>query len=226
MPFDAVPMTAPADRRRSRSSHRATVSASGACLLALHQQLVERIDIGIGRRHQRIGIGALPVTVLAVFLQPHLTSAWASVPSVTAWTWNSCSVAVCGKSSRMALKIASTGPSPVGRGGLALAVDLELELGASAGPWSRRSTCSETNLMRSWPRMNLVVDQRDDVLVEDVLLLVGQVLEAAEGVFEGVVAQLDSPVPSACPEGVAARKLAQHQGGFADADRSSGVMIS
>ncbi len=39
--------------------------------LALHQQLVETMDVGAGRRHEGVGIGALPIYGLAVLVEPH-----------------------------------------------------------------------------------------------------------------------------------------------------------
>jgi hypothetical protein len=66
-----------------------------------------------------------------------------------------------------------------------------------------------------WSRRDrrLVLDQRLDVLVEDVLLAVGEILEAAEGVLEGVVAELEAELLQLLAEGVAAGMLAHHQRG-------------
>ena len=60
---------------------------------------------------------------------------------------------------------------------------------------------------------DLVIDQGGDILVKDMLFLVGQVLEAPEGVFEGVVLQHIAHGFQLVAEGMAARQLAQHQGG-------------
>ena len=95
----ALGMTQSARRRRRR--HVA---------LALHDDLVERAEIGLGGRHQRIRIGG----ACAVIERPSWasrtdTSACASVPSVTAWTWYSSSLASCGTSALMQLNTASTG---------------------------------------------------------------------------------------------------------------------
>ena len=58
--------------------------------------------------------------------------------------------------------------------------------------------------------------QRHDVLVEDVLLLVGQVLEAGESVIERVLApEVDPELGEPRLECVAARELAQHDHGGA-----------
>ena len=63
--------------------------------------------------------------------------------------------------------------------------------------------------MRSCAVRDLLVDQRLDVLVVDVLLAVGERLEAVERILEGVVAQLVAELlqlrrgrrggPNACP---------------------------
>ena len=66
---------------------------------------------------------------------------------------------------------------------------------------------------------DLLVDQRLDVLVVDVLLAVGQLLEAVEGVLERVLAQLVAQLLQLRAEGVAARVLAHHQRGLGHADR-------
>ncbi len=63
-----------------------------------------------------------------------------------------------------------------------------------------------------------VVDQGDDVLVEHLLLLVGQVLEALEGLVHRLVAQLVAQGLELFAEGVAARVLAHHQVGLHLAD--------
>ena len=55
---------------------------------------------------------------------------------------------------------------------------------------------------------DLVVHQGGDILVEDVLLLVGQVLEALEGVFKGVRIQAIAHRFQLVLEGMAARQLA------------------
>src|SRR5580693_923626 len=91
------------------------------------------------------------------------TWAWASVPSVTACTWNRRSTAVCGVTCWMALNTASTGPSPV-----ADADPQRLDLDAIGAPAQG------------------VVHQGHDVVVEHMLLLVRQVFEPAEGFVERV----------------------------------------
>ena len=65
--------------------------------------------------------------------------------------------------------------------------------------------------MRSVLRRDLLVDQRLDVLVEHQLLLVGQILEAAERILEGVVAELVAELLQLVAERGAARQLAERQ---------------
>ena len=64
---------------------------------------------------------------------------------------------------------------------------VERQVGGRARCRCRDSTRSALTEMRVLAAHDLVVDQGDDVLVEDMLLLVGQILEAAEGILEGVV---------------------------------------
>ena len=96
----------------------------------------------------------------------------------------------------MALKMASTGPSPGAVADHRLAVDSSSR-SAFCGPLEPATTCSETKRMRSLLRTHLVVDQGHDVLVEDVLLLVGQILEAVERVVDRVVAELEAQLLAA-----------------------------
>ena len=57
----------------------------------------------------------------------------------------------------------------------------------------------------------LLRDQRLQVLVEDLGLLVGEVLEALEGLVVGLLAlELDAELLQALLEGVAAGELAEH----------------
>ena len=83
----------------------------------------------------------------------------------------------------MALNTASTGPLPPSWP-CARAVDGRSSRSAVLRPHRAADDRSETNLMWSLFARHLVVDQGDDVLVEDVLLLVGQVLEALERVVQ------------------------------------------
>ena len=61
---------------------------------------------------------------------------------------------------------------------------------ADCGPMVPAITVSATTLDAVVRGGDLLVDQRLDVLVVDVLLAVGERLEADEGVLEGVVAEL------------------------------------
>ena len=73
---------------------------------------------------------------------------------------------------------------------------------------------------------DLLVDQRLDVLVVDVLLAVGQRLEAHEGVLQLVVAELVAQLLQLVAEGVAAGMLAHAPARSSSRRRSPGVMIS
>ena len=108
----------------------------------------------------------------------------------------------------MALKIASTGPLPSCLLGHVLAVDVELHGGALRAP--RAGDDGQRDQPDAVVRRgDLLVDQRLDVLVVDVLLAVGELLEADEGVLELVVAELVAQLlqlacgrrrgPNACP---------------------------
>jgi hypothetical protein len=82
-------------------------------------------------------------------------------------------------------------------------------------------TVSDTSLMRSAHVRELFVDQRLDVLVVDVLLAVGERLEADEGVLERWLSrQLVAQFLQLVLEGGAAGMLAHHQRGRLHADRS------
>ena len=67
---------------------------------------------------------------------------------------------------------------------------------------------------------DLLVDQRLDVLVVDLLLAVGQRLEAHEGIFELVAGELVAELLQLVHEGMAAGMLAHHQRGLLHADAS------
>ena len=71
-------------------------------------------------------------------------------------------------------------------------------------------------------RADLVIDQGDDIGVIDMLLAVGQILEAYERFLEGIVAQLVAQFLQLVLEGGAAGMLAHDQGRFLDADAGRG----
>ena len=85
--------------------------------------------------------------------------------------------------------------------GAGLTIDFErdrrLLRAAGAGHDFQRHNLDPVRLGR-----DLLVDQCLDVLVEHQLLLVGQVLEAAEGVLEGVVAEFIAQLLQLVLEGV------------------------
>ena len=112
----------------------------------------------------------------------------------------------------IALNMASTGPSPVASL-VTWAPSTSSVTVARCGPPVPAMTVSATSWIVSLGLRHLVLDQRHDVLVEDVLLAVGEILEAAEGVLEGVVAELEAERDQLLAEGVAAGMLAHHQRG-------------
>ena len=73
----------------------------------------------------------------------------------------------------MQLKVASTGPLPSHSSVLCLP-SMSSFMVARCGPRVPAITDSETSLMRSCAVRDLLVDQRLDVLVVDVLLAVGE----------------------------------------------------
>jgi hypothetical protein len=75
-----------------------------------------------------------------------------------------------------------------GFGGAVDAVDVQRQLGRLALGAGDDPQVLDLDLLRAAGQG--VVDQGDDVVVVDVLLAVGQVLEAAEGLVQGVLAQV------------------------------------
>src|SRR5579872_2662198 len=65
---------------------------------------------------------------------------------------------------------------------------------------------------------DLIVDERDQILVVDDLLAVGEILETGEGVFERVLAELIAELLQFFSEGMAARMLAHDERSLGDAD--------
>ena len=154
---------------------------------------------------------AWPFTVLPSSSSRTVTSAWASVPSVTAWIWNSgrprlVRVDLPDRLEGGVDRPVAGRPAPSAR----TAVDLELELGRGAD--LRAALDVQADEADRWSvRLDPVVDQRHEILVEDLLLLVGQRLEADEGVVERVLAQLVAQLLELLLEGVAAGMLAHDQ---------------
>ena len=99
-----------------------------------------------------------------------------------------------------------------------LAVDLELEIGL-LGPLGAGDHLERDEADPVVAAHHGIVDQSGDVLVEDLLLLVGQLLEAAEGILQRIVAEVEAQFLQLAAEGVAAGMLAQHQVGLRRARR-------
>ena len=118
----------------------------------------------------------------------------------------------------MALKVASTGPLPSASSVVTLPVDVEPHGGAlgPAGAGDHGQRDEPDAVVRG---RDALVDERLDVLVVDVLLAVGEVLEAHEGVLELVVREAVAHLLELRPEGVAARMLAHDERGLRHADR-------
>ena len=122
-----------------------------------------------------------------------------------------------GKIWRMALKVASTGPSPwqvafraspsISRASRASGSDVAAALDAEA---------EEPDPLLG--RHDALVDQGHDVLVEDLLLLVGQGLEADEGIVERIVADVVAQLLQLLLEGMPAGMLAHDEVGAEEAD--------
>ena len=68
----------------------------------------------------------------------------------------------------------------------------------------------------------LVIDERHDILVKDLLLTIGQFLETMECILEGVVAELVAQLAQFLAEGMTPGVLAQHQVRLGEADRLRG----
>jgi hypothetical protein len=97
---------------------------------------------------------------------------------------------------------------------------------AFCGPPVPAITVSAITLVLSPSDGDFVLDQRLDVLVVDMLLAVGQRLEAAERILQGVVAQLVAQFFQLVLEGMAAGVLAHDQRRRLHAPSDSGRMIS
>ncbi len=124
----------------------------------------------------------------------------------------------------MALKMASTGPLAGHLLGHLGAVDVERErrLLRPLGAGDDRERDDADRFRRD---RRGVFHQRLDVLVVDVLLAVGEILEALEGVLEGVVAELEAQLAQLLAEGMAAECLPMTSE-VAFTPTESGVMIS
>ena len=93
---------------------------------------------------------------------------------------------MCGTSLMMALKVASTGPLPVACTVSCRPSPMSSVSVADCGPMVPAITVQRHHLHAVLGGGDLLVDQRLQILVVDVLLAVGQRLEAVEGVLERV----------------------------------------
>jgi hypothetical protein len=125
-----------------------------------------------------------------------------------------------GKSALTALKAASTGPSPVAVTWWSVPSTVSVrsaDCGASVPQITRRNFTSRCG--RPAPRLGRGIGhQRDQVVVEDLLLAVGQRLEPHEDVVQLVVGQLVAQILQLRAQRRAARMLAHH-GRFDSAGR-------
>ena len=100
---------------------------------------------------------------------------------------------------------------------LRLSLDVELH-GGTLRAMGTRDHRQRTQLDPVMRRRQLLVDQRLDVLVVDVLLAVGQRLHPREGILQLVGAELVAHLLQLVDEGMASRMLAQHQRRLLEAD--------
>src|SRR5262249_49044656 len=143
------------------------------------------------------------------------TSACASVPSVTACTWYSSSLASCGTSALMALNTASTGPLP-STSSIFMTPSTSSFMVARCGPRVPAMTVSDISLMRSWDAA-ISPSTIASISFVDVLLAVGERLHPRKGILQLVLAELVAHLLQLVHEGMAARMLAEHQRGLLQA---------
>ncbi len=190
---------------------------------ALGHQLVERADVGLGGGHHRVGVGGTRGHQLALglVLQPHRHLGL----GVRAFGHG---VHLVEGELRLVRDQLHDGVEgginrPVARRlhGLLGAGHIEGErcrLRADRTGDHREGEHLDAVLLRG----DLLVDEGFEILVVDVLLAVGKRLEAVEGVFQRILAELVAHFLELGAEGVAARVLAHHQRGLGHADRSRG----
>jgi len=106
-----------------------------------------------------------PSTIFPASISRTVTCACASVPSVTAPTKNRLSVASCAKHARIALNVASTGPSPVSRAPRA-APSISSSNSALARDFDPLRTSSDTNRMRSRPHGTVACENRPETMTQ------------------------------------------------------------
>ena len=182
-----------------------------------HHQLVERGEIGLGRGDQRVGIGALGGHRAAVLRQPHRdfrlrVGAFGHGVHLIKLQHrlvrhHRLDAVEDGVDRAVALALLDQ----------RLAVDVELH-GGALRPVGAGDDRERDQLDVILGGRDLLVDQRLDVLVVDVLLAVGQRLEAHEGVFELIAGELVAQLLELVHEGVPPGMLAHDQRGLLHAD--------
>ena len=108
------------------------------------------------------------------------TSPWASLPAVTPRTENSLRLAAIPVTRSTALKIASTGPSPMAASWTIWPSGRRMQTVAVGRTPVPAVVCRLTSDQSGGHVLDVLLDQDDQVLVVDLLLLVGQGLEVVE----------------------------------------------
>ena len=127
-----------------------------------------------------------------------------------AFTWKRSRSLFVSVSSAIAVKTASTGPTPSAVVLLLGSVDRELDRRGGL----REGAREDAQLFQREALVGLqhrIGDERLDVLVVDRLLLVREILEALEGALELGVRQLEAELAQPLAEGVAPGVLAHHE---------------
>ena len=149
--------------------------------LQLGMQLVQRVDVGLGRRDDDVGVRALPVHDAAGLRQPHrhLALRIGAARDVVDRIQQQLRAALDELS--IALNDASTGPLPLASAGRSLPSSDNTILANGYSPVSECAV-SDTRLVVLVLDVLEVLfgDQRLQILVEDLALLVGELLEARE----------------------------------------------
>ena len=190
---------------RSRGKRR------GRRFFPLEQKLVQGVHIGPGGRHEGIGIGRLTVDAASVLLEPHRDFGLG--------VGSPCDgVNLVERQRRLVRNQGLDGVecgidrTIAGRArGLAVTVDQQADVGLV------RTTRAANDVQRLEHdpvagAHHLIVHEGDDVLVENVLFLIGEVLESAEGVVERRVLDLVTEFLQFAAEGMTAGVFSHDQG--------------